>query len=60
MKYNSAMSVHGIIGTSDGKIGRIEVKMDGNYLTKVQLGKRMKLKDGISYADIEWSFMHKN
>jgi thiol-disulfide isomerase/thioredoxin len=58
IKYNSARRVHGIIGTSDGKLGRIEVKMDGNYLTKEQLGKDVKLKDGISFADIEWSFMH--
>jgi thiol-disulfide isomerase/thioredoxin len=58
MKYNSARRVHGIIGTSDGKLGRIEVKMDGNYLTKEQLGKDVKLKDGISFADIESSFMH--
>lgn len=58
IKYNSARRVHGIIGTSDGKLGRIEVKMDGNYLTKEQLGKDVKLKDGISFADVEWSFMH--
>ena len=58
IKYNSARRVHGIIGTSDGKLGRIEVKIDGNYLTKEQLGKDVKLKDGISFADIEWSFMH--
>src|SRR5919205_838656 len=37
---------------------RVEVKMDGNYLTKEQLGKHMKLKNGISYADVEWPFMH--
>ena len=48
MKYNSPKSVHGIIGTSDGKTGRMEVKMDGNYLTKEQLGKDMKIKDDIS------------
>ena len=58
MKYNSARCVHGIIGTSDGNIGRVEIKMDGNYLAREQLGKNMKLKDGISYADIEWPFMH--
>lgn len=58
MKYNSAKRVHGIIGTSDGKTGRMEVKLDGNYLTKEQLGKDMKIKDGLSFADLEWSFMH--
>jgi thiol-disulfide isomerase/thioredoxin len=58
MRYNSARRVHGIIGTSDGKMGRIEVKIDGNYLTKEQLGEHAKLNEGISYADIEWPFMH--
>jgi hypothetical protein len=58
IKYNSARRVHGIIGTSNGKTGRIEIKMDGNYLTKEQLGKDVKLRDGMSFVDIEWSFMH--
>jgi thiol-disulfide isomerase/thioredoxin len=58
IKYNSAKRIHGIIGTSDGKTGRMEVKMDGNYLTKEQLGKDVKLRDGVSFVDIEWSFMH--
>jgi len=58
MKYNSARRVHGIIGTSDANIGRVEVKIDGNYLTKDQLGTHVKLKDGISYVDIEWPFIH--
>jgi thiol-disulfide isomerase/thioredoxin len=58
MKYNSARRVHGIIGTSDANIGRVEVKIDGNYLTQDQLGTHAKLKDGISYADIEWPFIH--
>jgi hypothetical protein len=39
MKYDSAKRVHGIIYTSDENIGRIEIKMDGNYLTKEQLEK---------------------
>lgn len=58
MKYNSTKHVHGIIGTLYGKRGRMEVKLDGNYLTKEQLGKDMKIKDGISFPDLEWSFMH--
>ena len=32
--------------------------MDGNYLTKEQLGKDVKLRDGVSFVDIEWWFMY--
>jgi hypothetical protein len=58
MKYNAARRVHGIMGTSDGKHGKVEIKLDGNYLTKDQLGKDGKIEDGISFAAIEWPFMH--
>jgi thiol-disulfide isomerase/thioredoxin len=58
MKYNSAKRVHGIMGTSDGKPAKVEIKLDGNYLTKEQLGKDTKIEDGISVANIEWPFIH--
>lgn len=58
MNYNSATRVHGIMGTSDGKPAKIEVKIDGNYLAKEQLGKDARLEGGTSYATIEWPFMH--
>ncbi|MEP0824359.1 MAG: hypothetical protein HRF40_02630, partial [Nitrososphaera sp.] len=58
MNYNAASRVHGIMGTSDGKPGRIEIKLDGNYLTKDQLGKDARLEGNISIADINWPFMH--
>ena len=58
MNYNSAMRVHGIMGTSDGQPAKIEVKLDGNYLTNEQLGKDTSLEGGKSYASIEWPFMH--
>jgi thiol-disulfide isomerase/thioredoxin len=58
MRYNSAKRVHGIVGPSDNKTARIEVKLDNNYLTEEQLGKDMRLKDGISYSDIRWPFIH--
>jgi thiol-disulfide isomerase/thioredoxin len=58
MKYNAARRVHGIMGTSDGKHAKVEIKLDGNYLTKDQLGKDAKIEDGISFANIEWPFMH--
>ena len=58
MNYKEATRVHGIMGTSDGNSGRIEIKLDGNHLTKAQLGKDAKLDGNISVADINWSFMH--
>ncbi|HEX2107399.1 MAG TPA: redoxin family protein [Nitrososphaera sp.] len=60
MKYNAARRVHGIMGTSDGRPGKVEIKLDGNHLTKEQLGKdaRIDNDDGISTVNIEWPFMH--
>lgn len=58
MNYNTAKLVHGIIGTSDGKPGRVEIKLDGNYLTKEQLGKDVRLDGSASVADIQWPFIH--
>lgn len=58
MKYNAAKRVHGIIGTSDGNPGKIEIKLDGNYLTKDQLGRDVKLDGSVSFAAIEWPFVH--
>lgn len=58
MRYNSAKRVHGIVGPSDNKTATIEVKLDKNYLKEEQLGKDMRLKDGVSYCDIQWPFIH--
>jgi len=58
MKYNAAKRVHGIVGTSDGNPGRIEIKLDGNYLTKDQLGKDVRLEGNVSFSNIEWPFVH--
>jgi hypothetical protein len=58
IRYNAANRVHGIIGTSDGKPGKIEIKLDGNHLTRDQLGRDAKLEGDISVASIEWPFMH--
>ena len=58
IKYDNAKRVHGIIGTSDEKVGRIEVKLDGNYLTEKYAGKDVKISNGISFAEVKWSFMH--
>ena len=58
MKYNAAKRVHCIMGTSDGKPGKIEIKLDGIHLTREQLGRHAKLESEVSIASIEWSFMH--
>jgi Thioredoxin like C-terminal domain len=58
MKYNAAKRVHGIIGTSDGKPGKMEIKLNGNPITKEQLGRDAKLEGDISVASIEWPFIY--
>jgi hypothetical protein len=58
MNYNAGKRVHGIMGTSDGRLGRIEIKLDGNHLAKEQLGKDARLDGNVSIADIQWPFMH--
>jgi len=57
MKYN-AKRVNTIIGTEDGKPARIEVKLDGNYLTKENAGKDVTVENGTSYVNVKWDFMH--
>lgn len=59
MNYNAAKRVHCIIGTSDSRPGKVEIKLDGNYLTKEQLGRDAKLEgNGVSIATIDWPFIH--
>ncbi|MCI0563911.1 MAG: hypothetical protein MN733_36010, partial [Nitrososphaera sp.] len=58
MNYNSAKKVHAIMGTTDAKPAKIEIKLDGNYLTKDQLGKHAIIEGSSSNAIVEWSFMH--
>lgn len=58
MNYNAAKRVHGIMGTSDGKQGRAEIRLDGKHLTKEQLGRDVRLEDSISIVDITWPFIH--
>ena len=58
MKYNSAKRVHGIMGTSDGRPGRAEIRLDGNPLSKEQLGRDARVENGASVVDITWPFMH--
>jgi thiol-disulfide isomerase/thioredoxin len=58
IKYDSAKRVHGIIGSSDNKVGRVEVKLDGNYLTEKHAGKDVTIKNSVSFVEVEWPFMH--
>lgn len=58
MKYNAAKKVHGIMGTSDGRPGGAEIRLDGRPLAKEQLGKDVKIQNGASIVDITWPFMH--
>jgi hypothetical protein len=58
MNYSAGRRVHGIMGTSDGRPSRIEIKLDGNHLAKEQLGKDARLDGSVSVADIHWPFMH--
>lgn len=58
MKYNAAKRVHGIMGTSDGKAGKAELRLDGSPLTKNQLGKDARIENGANVVDISWPFMH--
>jgi thiol-disulfide isomerase/thioredoxin len=58
IKYDSAKRVHGIIGSSDSKVGKVEVKLDGNYLTEKNAGKDVTIKDEVSFVEVEWPFMH--
>lgn len=58
INYNSAKRVHGIMGTSDGKPSIVEIKLDGKYLTKEQLGKDAKLEGNVSVSEIQWPFIH--
>lgn len=54
MKY-SARVANVIVGTQNGKPASIEVKKDGNYVPETNLGNDLRMKDGVTYADIEWT-----
>jgi ribosomal protein L35AE/L33A len=48
VKYDNAKRLHGIIGSSHGKVGKVEVKLDGNYLTEKCAGKDVRIKNDVS------------
>lgn len=54
----SARRANAILGTQDGKPATIEVRIDGKYVTDKNLGNDLKLKDEVSYVDVQWTHMH--
>ncbi|MFY3739676.1 MAG: alkyl hydroperoxide reductase subunit AhpC [Candidatus Nitrosomirales archaeon] len=54
----SARRANAILGTQDGKSGTVEVSIDGKYVTEKYFGSDLKIKDGVSYADIQWTHVH--
>ena len=55
IRYNRASRVHAIMGTLDRQTKSVEVKLDGSYLTRWQLGKDALLTDdGKSVIDVSW------
>ncbi len=57
MKY-SARRANAILGSQDGKPARVEIRMDGKYVIETNLGNDVKVKDGVSYVDIQWTHVH--
>jgi hypothetical protein len=39
-------------------VGKVEVKLDGNYSTEKCAGKDVRIKNAVSFADVKWLFMH--
>ncbi len=58
MKYSSARRVHCILGSSDGKAARAEIKLDGSHLVGNQLGKDAALDGSMSHVKVDWPFMY--
>jgi hypothetical protein len=58
MKYSLARRVHGIVGTTDDRPGRIEILLDSKPLGANTLGKDARQHEGSSVADVSWPFIH--
>ena len=58
MYYNTAKRVHAILGTSDGRPGQAEVKLDGKPTGAEQLGKDCRLEGDKAIVDIGWPFIY--
>jgi hypothetical protein len=58
MNYNSATRANCIMGSSDGKPAKAEIRLDGKHLTKEALGKHAYLEGAASYVNIDWPFIY--
>jgi thiol-disulfide isomerase/thioredoxin len=59
IKYNRASRVHAIMGTLDRQTKSVEVKIDGSYLTRSQLGKDAFLTDdGKCVSEVGWPHIY--
>jgi thiol-disulfide isomerase/thioredoxin len=58
MKYNSATRANCIMGSSDGKPAKAEIKLDGQHISKENLGKHSSLEGGVSRVEIDWPFIY--
>ena len=57
MRY-SARRANAIMGTRDNKPATVEVKIDGRYIAEQNLGSDVKLRNGVSCVDVEWTHVH--
>lgn len=57
MRY-SAKRANAILGTKDNKPATVEVKIDGKYIEEQNLGSDVRLRDGVSCVDVEWTHVH--
>lgn len=58
MNYTSATRVNCIMGSSDGKPARAEIKLDGNPVPQGNLGKHAFVDGNASFASIKWPFIY--
>lgn len=59
IKYNRARRIHGIMGILDRQAKIVDVKLDGDYLTRPQLDKDALLTDdGRSVISVSWPHMY--
>lgn len=54
MKYHLATRVHGIVGTTDERQGRLEIFLDSKPLDTQNLGKDARHQGGSSIVDVNW------
>lgn len=58
MNYNSGTRANCIMGSSDGKPAKAEIRLDGKHLVSENMGKHARLEGTTSYVDIDWPFIY--